>query len=759
MGDHLSKQNLFLILLFLAAHANDAATQPGKHCLNKCGNVSIPFPFGTTQDCSLDTNFLVNCTNNVPHLPLPLTDIIRENNFLPLLSISLHDDELRVLSPVATDCYTVDNNNETDQTLLSGNFSISLSRNMFITVGCKTLGVLAGYESYSDEDRPYPVTCFSYCDELQDAINGSCTGTGCCRNIIPRPTQGWSPMIEFWFENSYFNNSQVASFSPCGYVFLVEEGGYEFKTTHLKKLENTEFPVVLDWSVGDQTCAEAMKDSSRFACKAENSTCHDSEKRPGYVCKCPSGFEGNPYLLHGCLQDVDECAGANDCIHEAKCENIPGGYNCLCPHGFLGDGKNNGTQCTGRGSSYWTMNALIYSLTLGISIALVVAIFYVQWKLNIRKLIKLKQQYFQQNGGSLLQEHIAKHRSSSQIAKVFTIEELRKATNNFDEGKILGQGGQGTVYKGLLSDNKTVAIKKSKISDPSQIKDFINELVLLSQINHKNVVKLLGCCLETEIPLLVYEFIPNGTIYEHLHGHGPSLRLTWKTRLRIAAETAGALAYLHSDTSIPIIHRDVKTSNILLDHNLTAKVSDFGASRIVPQDKTELATLVQGTWGYLDPESFLTSQLTDKSDVYSFGVVLAELLTGRKALCFDMPEAYKNLAMHFVSSMKENRLLDVVDKKIIIEAKVEEVNEFAKIAERCLSSKGEERPTMKEVAMELEGLRAEENQRWWLEKEKLKLEETEILVKASPSISNNVEDGICGSGFIYGFDVEYCILS
>ncbi|MED6131882.1 hypothetical protein PIB30_014099 [Stylosanthes scabra] len=730
MGEHLSKQSLIFLLLlsFLALQTNAAATQPAKHCLNKCGNVSIPFPFGTTEDCSLDTNFLINCTNNVPYLPLPRHDT------LTILSISLDDNELRVLSPVATDCYTTDNqgsiiisHTENDQYLLSGNLSISWTRNTFTTVGCTTLGLVVGYNNLSDDDpRPYPITCFSYCNKLQDASNGSCTGTGCCRNSLPRPRQGWSSAIGFSFENSDLNNSQVSDFNPCGYVFLVEEGGYEFETTHLKKLENTEFPVVLDWSVGDQTCVEAMKNPSRFACKAENSTCHDSDKRPGYVCKCPSGFEGNPYLLNGCQQDIDECAGDNDCIQEAKCENIRGGYNCLCPLGFLGDGI----------------------------LALVVASFFVHWKMNKRKLIKLKEQYFQQNGGSLLQEHIAKHRSSSQIAKVFTIEELSKATNNFDEGKILGQGGQGTVYKGVLSDNKTVAIKKSKISDPSQIKDFINELVVLSQINHKNVVKLLGCCLETEIPLLVYEFIPNGTIFEHLHDHGSSLRLTWKTRLRIAAETAAALAYLHLDTSMPIIHRDVKTANILLDYDLTAKVSDFGASRFVLKDTTELATLVQGTWGYLDPESFLTSQLTDKSDVYSFGVVLAELLTGRKALCFDMPEHEKNLAMYFVSSMKQNRLLDIVDKSIIDEAKVEQVNEFAKIAKRCLSSKGEERPTMKEVAMELEGLRSEEKQRWWWEKEKFSPEETETLVKAasSPTISNNVEDGIGGSGFIYGFD-------
>ncbi|XLU25017.1 hypothetical protein S245_061083, partial [Arachis hypogaea] len=157
---------------------------------------------------------------------------------------------------------------------------------------------------------------------------------------------------------------EVIDFNPCGYAFLVEEGGYEFETTHLKKLESTEFPVVLDWSVGNQTCIEAMKNPSSFACKAESSTCHDSDKRSGYVCKCPSGFQGNPYLLHGCQQDVDECGGTNDCFHEAKCQNIPGGYNCLCPEGFEGDGRNNGTRCTSPDPSDRTKITLIYSLCL-----------------------------------------------------------------------------------------------------------------------------------------------------------------------------------------------------------------------------------------------------------------------------------------------------------------------------------------------------------------------------------------------------------
>ncbi|KAL7246109.1 hypothetical protein ACSBR2_001275 [Camellia fascicularis] len=302
----------------------------------------------------------------------------------------------------------------------------------------------------------------------------------------------------------------------------------------------------------------------------------------------------------------------------------------------------------------------------------------------------LREKLFQQNGGIMLQQ-FSKREGSVQSTKIFTEEDLKKATNNFNENNVLGKGGQGIVYKGVLPDNTIVAIKKPRVADQSQsqIEQFINEVIILSQVNHRNAVKLLGCCLETKVPFLVYEFITNGTVDDHMHTACQSASsITWENRLRIAAETATALSYLHYAASTPIIHRHVKTANILLDDNYVAKVSDFGSSRLIATDETQLSTLVQGTW-LLGPR------------------VLADWPIDPKK-----PEAETNLVMYFILAMKEDRLFEIVDEHMMDEARVDKLKQVAILAKRCLEVKGDGRPSMKEVAMELEGLRMTEKHPW-----------------------------------------------
>lgn len=333
------------------------------------------------------------------------------------------------------------------------------------------------------------------------------------------------------------------------------------------------------------------------------------------------------------------------------------------------------------------------------------------WVNRQRQSMKRKESFFKQNGGIMLQQLLYKDENSDKRAKIFTEEELKKATNNFDENNVVGQGGYGTVYKGLVEDNIVVAIKKSKLVDRGQIEQFVNEVIVLSQIKHPNVVKLLGCCLETPVPLLVYEFVTNNTLFHHIHDECCVSSIPWEMRLKIATETARALAHMHS-APMHIIHRDIKSANILLDDEYNAKVSDFGVSRLVSLDKTHLATLVQGTFGYIDPEYFHSGLLTQKSDVYSFGVVVVELLTGEKVVSFEREEKDRNLAMYFLSSLEDEKLHDILEARVRREGNAEQLKRVAELAKKCLRIKGDKRPTMKEVVKELEELKVLEKNLW-----------------------------------------------
>lgn len=307
-------------------------------------------------------------------------------------------------------------------------------------------------------------------------------------------------------------------------------------------------------------------------------------------------------------------------------------------------------------------------------------------------------------------EEMLSNKNAGKSARIFTGKEIIRATNNFSKDNLIGTGGFGEVFKGILDDGTVTAIKRAKLGNTTGTDQVLNEVRILCQVNHRSLVRLLGCCVELDQPLMIYEHIPNGTLFDHLHCHfnGKWAPLPWHLRLVIAHQTAEGLAYLHSAAVPPIYHRDVKSSNILLDEKLNAKVSDFGLSRLVERTEandSHIFTTAQGTLGYLDPEYYRNFQLTDKSDVYSFGVVLLELLTSKKAIDFNREEENVNLVVYVKRIMDEERLMDVVDPVLEEKANnldLETMKAVGLLAASCLDEKRQNRPSMKEVADEIE---------------------------------------------------------
>ncbi|KAL0326550.1 UNVERIFIED_CONTAM: Wall-associated receptor kinase [Sesamum angustifolium] len=451
-------------------------------------------------------------------------------------------------------------------------------------------------------------SCSSLCNpnDIVPLQLSSCSGLFCCEISFPGSLRN----LSVWVWRTDYRTKDWEN--QCAFFTFVEKDFLSFNKIKFSTCnESYVVPMMHEWAVGNTSCDKATESLDEYVC-GHNTHCVDYYPVQGYRCECNNGYGGNPYLPQSC-------------------------------------------QGTG----------------LGVGLLILVAIGIWTWtKLKRIKESKMKQKFFRRNGGLLLQQQILSTRGSALLELIlFKIEELEKATDNFSGSRVLGNGGHGTVYKGMLSDGRIVAVKKANIIDDSQqVGQFINEVSILSQINHRHIVKLLGCCLETEAPLLVYEYISNGTCRAYLHDEPKSCRFSWENRLHVAAEVAGALAYMHSYASTAIFHRDVKSSNILLDENYKAVV-----------------------W-----------KLNDKSDVYAFGVVLAEILTGQKAVSV---EDDQGLAFRFRSTVKDDRLFDILDKVVVYEGKEEEILALAKLAKRCLKINAHKRPSMKEVGTELDQLR------------------------------------------------------
>ncbi|KAL6201518.1 hypothetical protein ACLB2K_025232 [Fragaria x ananassa] len=646
------------------------------------------------------------------------------NTTTSITNFSIVEGELQVLQAVAQDCYD-DNgvliNNRPSSLELPFPYTIS-ERNEFYAVGCNSIATYQGTRILGPDEEDNSGNTVTVCENsLGKELPSVCNLFGCARSSVPAGLHNISVTLAALGSQRRGNDSWNVKY-PCSYAFIVEQDNFTFaEARRFQQLQTTRqlLPVILNWVIdtrvtGEEsdTCDKALLRED-YPCK-ENSRCVTQQRqflhyRPvnvsvGYLCQCLPGYEGNPYV--GC-RDIDECSMPRSCVYGA-CVNMPGDYSCVCHKGYRNYASLGGRFCIedDPGTNQAPL-LLIYMFAAGIPgiLFLVIGTWWFYKAIKKRKSNKRKKMLYKQNGGLLLEQQLSSGEVNVEKIKLFSSNELEKATDHFNANRILGEGGQGTVYKGMLTDGRIVAVKKSKIVDGSEIADFINEIVILSQINHRHVVQLLGCCLETGIPLLVYEYLPNGTLSHYIHNQDPEFPLTWETRLRISIEVAGALSYLHSSASCPIYHRDIKAANILLDDKDRAKVADFGTSRSVSIDHTHLTTLVHGTFGYLDPEYFHSSQFTDKSDVYSFGVVLAELLTGQNPVSVTRSQESRSLAAYFLLSMEQNLLFHILDDQVINDGGKEVITAVANLARRCINMKGKTRPTMKEVEVELERIR------------------------------------------------------
>ncbi|KAL1531910.1 non-specific serine/threonine protein kinase [Salvia divinorum] len=694
---------VFSTLCFaLAPTLASSVSKPG--CPETCGNVTIPYPFGIGSKCSANSSFTVICKKSTGNSSTMVPFLSTIN--LEVVNVYIQGVVIVNLPVSPMNCSEGQRRESLPISLTGSSFTVSAHYNRLVVLGCKTA-------VWFRKNGTRVGGCLAMCDDANSTDVISCNGINCCQTSIPRRVQ------EFQFT---YQSIQASNSSFCGYVFPVDKKWLE--NEDYKRYEglvddrsnpfDREFgfvPLVLEWEFGNQNgvceSPSAVNYGSSFIIGTssyqyyrfwDQSKCklvfdhYKNEIRSfffyrqvGYVssrkyCTC-GGYEGNPYI--GCSNAIYPPSSPNENSNHNRSQPIIKTYIVI-------------------GSVAGGLILLTAAWKFGKAITETV------------KAIKAsrKHMFFKRNGGILLEQQLAAVENDIEKTRLFTSVELAKATDDYNENRVLGRGGEGVVYKGMLEDGRIVAVKKSERVNEGDVVDFINEVVIVSQINHRNVVKLLGCCLESEVPRLVYEFIPNGTLFSHIHHPHEDIPLFWETRVRIAKQVAGALAYLHSAASVPIYHRDIKSTNILLDEKYRAKISDFGTSRSISLDQTHVTTRVVGTFGYLDPEYFQSSHFTEKSDVYSFGVVLVELLTGEKAVSAVRVEEGRGLAMHFLHSMEQDQLFDIVDARVIKEGKKEEIEAMAEIAKRCLHLNGKGRPTMKEVSHHLEGIKVEipENQ-------------------------------------------------
>ncbi|KAK8540442.1 hypothetical protein V6N13_008864 [Hibiscus sabdariffa] len=433
-----------IVLASILSWAIAEAGNPTPSCQRSCGNIRIDYPFGIGEGCFMQ-GFEITCNNSYSP-PKPFLHF-RDNRH-EVVDISVARNQVHVKRTVlSTEGYYPNGTAVFSQDIIDLTdtpFVFNNTANKFTVTGCNSLGLIAL------GDGNMVTGCLSLCnDNLEGVVDGSCSGRGCCQVSFYEGVKTIVIGVQSLFNDSMimdvFNESHVSNSYGCGYGFVADQESYTFEVSDLdrcssSKMENSS--LVLDWIIGNETCEAAGKSRDSYACNGMNSDCvgyGSGSIGPSYRCSCKQGYEGNPYLSSGC-QDINECmAPHNPCQGKTTCVNLSGSYNC-------------------KSSKFPTWQL---GLAIGGPLFLLLLVPSLYICMKRRKLMNLKQKFFQQNGGLLLQQQIAFHEGSGQPTKIFTTQELAKATDNYAESRVIGQGGNGTVYRGNLCDSRVIALSVS----------------------------------------------------------------------------------------------------------------------------------------------------------------------------------------------------------------------------------------------------------------------------------------------------------